>query len=177
MAVKDVVGALDEIREAIEENGSELPAVTSTDNGKILKVVNGKWDKGDAPSGLPAVTSEDNGDVLTVVEGQWAKAAASGGVFFVTCSYNENTTTLNKTWKEISEATEENVVVFVHPSNVTGVEGNVYSTLASCIYSSQLQSYIVDTFYMVPGEDNVYHETYFTQSETGNPVHTRITPT
>lgn len=28
---------------------------------------------------LPKVTSSDNGDVLTVVEGKWAKAAPSGG--------------------------------------------------------------------------------------------------
>ena len=31
-------------------------------------------------SDLPAVTSDDNGDVLTVVNGAWDKAAASGGV-------------------------------------------------------------------------------------------------
>lgn len=55
---------------------SELPAVKSTDNNKLLTVVNGKWDKADAPTELPAVTSDDNGNVLSVVEGAWAKAAA-----------------------------------------------------------------------------------------------------
>lgn len=53
----------------------ELPTVTSTDNGKILTVVEGAWAKADKQTELPSVTAEDNGDVLTVVEGSWAKAA------------------------------------------------------------------------------------------------------
>ena len=39
----------------------ELPAVSSTDNGKVLKVVSGEWAMGDAPSGLPTVSASDNG--------------------------------------------------------------------------------------------------------------------
>ena len=41
-------------------------------------------------SSLPAVTSSDNGDVLTVVEGAWAKAAAPSGSFVIplTMTYN-----------------------------------------------------------------------------------------
>lgn len=54
---------------------SELPAVTSDDNGDVLTVVEGAWAKANPPSSLPAVTGSDNGDVLTVVEGAWAKAA------------------------------------------------------------------------------------------------------
>ena len=54
----------------------ELPAVSSTDNGDVLTVVNGKWAKAPAASPLPAVTSADNGDVLAVSSGAWAKAAA-----------------------------------------------------------------------------------------------------
>ena len=56
-------------------NAKELPSVTSSDNGNVLTVVEGKWNKAAIPSQLPAVTGEDNGDVLTVVEGQWNKAA------------------------------------------------------------------------------------------------------
>lgn len=56
-----------------EDAGSILPAVTSTDNGKVLKVVSGAWDKGDAPTGLPTVTASDNGAFLGVSEGAWGK--------------------------------------------------------------------------------------------------------
>ena len=81
----------------------ELPAVTSDDNGKVLKVIEGAWNKGtdeslpsvistdagkalivdsegawgvdDIPSELPSVTSADEGDVLTVnSSGEWDKA-------------------------------------------------------------------------------------------------------
>ena len=53
--------------------GDHLPAVTSDDNGKILKVASGQWEK--AAAELPAVTAEDVGKVLTVnAEGQWVAA-------------------------------------------------------------------------------------------------------
>lgn len=51
---------------------SELPEVSTDDNGKVLGVVEGAWDKVDPPEGLPAVTSDDNGKILKVVNGAWA---------------------------------------------------------------------------------------------------------
>lgn len=54
------------------EKPDELPAVSGTDNGKILKVSGGKWAKGDETVELPATTAEDNGKVLVVVDGAWA---------------------------------------------------------------------------------------------------------
>lgn len=45
-------------------SGSDLPDVTVGDNGKILKVINGKWDKGDETKELPDVTQQDDGKVL-----------------------------------------------------------------------------------------------------------------
>lgn len=52
----------------------ELPAVSNSDNGSVLMVVNGKWAKASIPSQLPAVTAEDVGSVLKVNEsGVWAK--------------------------------------------------------------------------------------------------------
>jgi len=61
---------------AVEEgsiviNVLELPAVSASDNGKILGVANGVWDVIDAPTELPSVSSTDNGKVLGVVEGEW----------------------------------------------------------------------------------------------------------
>lgn len=49
-----------------------LPAASSTNNGKILGIKSGKWAIVAAPAGLPAVTAEDNGKVLKVVDGVWA---------------------------------------------------------------------------------------------------------
>jgi hypothetical protein len=49
-----------------------LPEVTGTDDGKVLTVVNGAWDKAAVPTELPSVASTDNGKFLEVVSGQWA---------------------------------------------------------------------------------------------------------
>lgn len=52
----------------------ELPAVKKTDEGSVLMVNSqGKWAKGAIPSQLPEVTAADNGSVLKVVEGVWDK--------------------------------------------------------------------------------------------------------
>lgn len=55
-----------------------LPAVSSTNNGQILTVVNGKWAAADPVSQLPTVTATNNGQVLTVVSGAWAAANLPG---------------------------------------------------------------------------------------------------
>ena len=54
-----------------------LPAVTSSDNDKILKVSSGEWTVGDAPSGLPTVSSTDNGKILSVSSGEWVAITPS----------------------------------------------------------------------------------------------------
>ena len=48
---------------------SGLPDVTSADNGKILKVVSGEWNKADAPREVPVIGLGDNDKVLTVESG------------------------------------------------------------------------------------------------------------
>lgn len=57
---------------AARDVDANLPAVTASDNGKILKVVTGAWAAAAMPTELPAVTSADAGKVLTVNEsGEW----------------------------------------------------------------------------------------------------------
>lgn len=58
----------------IPDGESALPEVTASDNGKVLSVVSGEWNKADAPKELPNVTASDNGKVLQVVGGSWDKA-------------------------------------------------------------------------------------------------------
>lgn len=61
------------------KDGSEastlLPIVTSSDNGNVLGVVNGVWDK-TAISALPTVSTSDNGLPLIVQNGIWKKYPA-----------------------------------------------------------------------------------------------------
>lgn len=69
------------IRESLDrlanrEVNATLPSVTSSDNGKVLKVVSGEWNAAAEAVELPAVTSADAGKVLTVnSSGQWVAAA------------------------------------------------------------------------------------------------------
>ena len=72
--MKSVRESLEIISERVV--GSNLPAVSSSDNGKALLVSGGQWGAGTLPTELPAVTAADAGKVLTVnAEGQWVAAA------------------------------------------------------------------------------------------------------
>ena len=78
---------LEKIANVAHAAATELPVVTSEDEGDILTVdATGTWVKGAAPTELPTVTSDDNGDVLTVVAGAWAKADAPKELPTVTSS-------------------------------------------------------------------------------------------
>ena len=57
--IPDVIEAC--VQKAGSGGGSALPAVTADDNGSVLSVVNGSWDKADAPSGYAVFTLESNG--------------------------------------------------------------------------------------------------------------------
>lgn len=73
----EMISALTEVAAAA---ASELPAVKSTDNGKVLTVVSGKWAKADVPTELPSVSGTDNGKLLGVSSGKWTKVNAPAGL-------------------------------------------------------------------------------------------------
>ena len=66
---------------------------------------------GGGGSSLPAVTSEDNGDVLTVVNGAWDKAAPSGGVMII--HLDMGTGVADKTWQQVHDALAAGVPVYL----------------------------------------------------------------
>lgn len=80
-AITDLSGTLTAIEDdidALEGSVQAIPAVTSADNGMVLKVVDGAWDKANESTGLPSVTSADNGKILQVVNGAWGAVNLDG---------------------------------------------------------------------------------------------------
>lgn len=70
------MSTLQQLLEKTQLAVTELPSVTSADNGKVLKVSGGAWTAGAETVELPAVTSADAGKVLTVdSNGHWVAAA------------------------------------------------------------------------------------------------------
>lgn len=115
--------------------GADLPDVTSADNGKVLSVVSGEWNKADAPKELPTTTTSDNGKVLAVVNGAWAKATPSGGGSGggLVIHKDKTTGTLDKTFLEIYNAMLDGTV----PCVVDQISaGQVWSYYFSYIYGA-----------------------------------------
>lgn len=107
--VTQLTSAIKNLADASYLQKDAIPSVTSDDNGKVLQVTNGKWDKvtpeselpsggsagqvlakhsaadGDAewtniPTELPAVEPSDNGKVLQVANGAWSKGTLPSGL-------------------------------------------------------------------------------------------------
>ena len=61
-----------DIVEAISKKTTKLPDVTSEDNGNVLSVVNGEWNKAALPKELPTVSTSNEGEALAVnSSGEW----------------------------------------------------------------------------------------------------------
>lgn len=62
---KNVTDYLDDLADVFKSL-IELPIVNSTDNDKVLKVINGKWDKAPIQKELPGTTAYDDGKVFGI---------------------------------------------------------------------------------------------------------------
>lgn len=91
-----------------------LPSASTSDNGKVLSVVDGAWGAMDVPNGLPAVTGADDGSILQVVNGAWAKASQSKGIMIFMCT-SASTPTLadGKTMADLNTAYDNGYLVIV----------------------------------------------------------------
>ncbi len=139
--------AVCEALERIGDNVSAdqlLPKVTTTQNGKILKVTSGKWATGNAPTGLPAVSASDNGKTMVVANGSWTKG-------LMNLSVGVSAGTLDTTWKAIKDAYDAGAAIFLDSAGTRAY-------LVSVVESSE-------TYSVTFGEDS-----YTTDSETGYPA-------
>ena len=104
--------------------GTALPTVTSEDNGKLLTVVEGEWNKADPANQLPTVTSDDNGKVLGVNEGEWNTIAVPVDTVVIQGTFNlgNYSFTMNDyTLKDVNDLlTSGKLVVLIAQTATTG---------------------------------------------------------
>lgn len=89
-------------------NCGTVPKVTSTDNGKVLMVVSGKWKAVAMPTELPEVDAEDDGKLLGVSSGAWAAVTAPTELPAVTAEDDDKVlTVVDGAWAAVNPNAEE----------------------------------------------------------------------
>ena len=82
-----------------------LPKVTIDDNGKILRVVSGIWNKDNLPSDLPNIEgSEDEKKVLGIVNGEWDKISLDNFAIVINITQKGQGGTSDTTYQKIANA-------------------------------------------------------------------------
>lgn len=134
-----------------------------------------------AVSGLPAVTSSDNDKVLKVVSGAWAAANNDGGQFIVNVQYLNGQYKSNKTHKQIVDAIDAGYTVVVrYDSTYYNLEAYVssskYVSFSQTHYLDSELSVLVRYFTMSGGDDVDTFTRYsngvqkFTYPQNPNPI-------
>ena len=120
-----------------------LPTVNTSDNGKVLKVVEGEWKKaeGGGSSDIPEYAEADAGKVLKVAEGgeslEWGAAGGGGGgITLIPMLLDDQTGVpyLDKTWSEIYIAMSTTGCIIKDPSDALTSIDQVYHDLDSGTY-------------------------------------------
>lgn len=113
---------------------------------------------GGGGSSLPAVTSEDDGDVLTVVNGAWNKATPSGGGGVLTVQVTQTEAdstyaTADKTYAEVMAAIQSGKQVYAVFNHHEGSSTYpTFNTLTLSAYNNEA----IDFYQADIGEDVVY---------------------
>ena len=146
----------------IEGNSLEglVACVSDPQSGDTLKFDGKQWVAGAAASGLPAVSGTDNGKVLTVVEGAWAPAAGGGGGggLVVEVTKSGDLYTMGKTAREIMAAFSEGTSVVCHFPDATWYADQyspVVAVYSNIDYDSQQVS-TCDVHVWFQGNDNTF---------------------
>ena len=111
----------------------KLPPVSSADNGKVLGVNNGVWEKVAASGGsdLPEVTADDKNKYLhtnsSTGDLEWSAVSGGALVVHVTATTIEESTiyTCDKTAAEMYEAMQTGVVVIAPYTEDSSIYGGV----------------------------------------------------
>jgi len=135
----------------------------------IQTIIGGGGGGGGGGSDLPAVTSDDNGDVLTVVEGEWAKAASK--IVIIPLEYDDvnDYSYFSKTYKEIHDLMSAGYLCVSLYTTLAG--SAVCELIVQALYSIDRERYEVATLCAGFGQSGVGPSAavYYTDNENGYP--------